>query len=67
MAEREVEAAWRDEFGRIHGAEAPHNSQTVLDGAKAAFRGRVMHLKFNGSRGAQSFQTQDTTGARAIA
>jgi hypothetical protein len=38
VAEPEVEAAWRAEFGRIHETEASHNSNAVINGAKAAFR-----------------------------
>jgi hypothetical protein len=38
MAEPEVEAAWRTEFGRIHETEASHNDSAVINSAKAAFR-----------------------------
>jgi hypothetical protein len=38
MAEPEVEAAWRAEFGRIRETEAFHSGHPVPDSAKPAFR-----------------------------
>jgi hypothetical protein len=38
MAEPEVEAAWRAEFGRIEETEASDNDNAVIDSVKAAFR-----------------------------
>ena len=38
MAEPEVEAAWRAEFGRIHAAEAPRSGKALEDAARVAFR-----------------------------
>ena len=38
MAEPEVEAAWRAEFGRINETEAFDDDPAVVDSAKAAFR-----------------------------
>jgi hypothetical protein len=38
MAESEVEAAWRAEFGRIRDTAAFHGGNVFADGPKAAFR-----------------------------
>jgi hypothetical protein len=38
MAEAEVEATWRAEFGCIHETEAFNDRHAVVDAAKAAFR-----------------------------
>ena len=37
MAEPEVEAAWRAEFGRIHEAEAAQSGRASEDAARLAF------------------------------
>jgi hypothetical protein len=36
MAEREVEAVWRAEFGRVHATEAFDSRNLVADGREAA-------------------------------
>jgi len=38
MAEAEVEAAWRAEFGRIHETEASQSGKALEDAAMMAFR-----------------------------
>jgi hypothetical protein len=38
MAEPEVEAAWRAEFGRIHETEASQSGNALEDAARVAFR-----------------------------
>jgi hypothetical protein len=38
MAEPEVEAAWRSEFGRIHETDAFDDRPAVVDSAEEAFR-----------------------------
>ena len=37
MAEQEVEAAWRAEFGRIHGTEVSESGKALEDAARVAF------------------------------
>jgi hypothetical protein len=37
MAEQEVEAAWRAEFGRFHETQASQSSNALEDAAKVAF------------------------------
>jgi CHASE3 domain sensor protein len=38
MAEQEVEAAWRAEFGRVQEAEASQSGKVLEDAARVAFR-----------------------------